>query len=263
MKFPLFSTSRKNNLATAWNKIHYWPLLQKIFTTPIQVPLSIRCYSHLFRLFKHAIDICSLQTTSRIAYDMCQDVVFIAAYFCRLGCPFAVTGLQQASLVCGFNQVVTLKIDNPASIAWFWMVKIYLFDSQCRSSPTLLPKNAYSGPIMVICEKKIFDVVISLLCKACVRSVEMSPSDSAFLKSLLTARSRQKQFVHTIKHGCRKGDKGTLMPLHFDMWCFLITVYISGKIFSSVFNLQNDISALLFPAPSKLRFSWLQPSRHV
>jgi len=24
------------------------------------------------------------------------------------------------------------------------MVKIYLFDSQCRSSPTLLPKNACS-----------------------------------------------------------------------------------------------------------------------
>jgi len=29
MKFPLLSTSNRNNLATAWYKIHYWPLLQK------------------------------------------------------------------------------------------------------------------------------------------------------------------------------------------------------------------------------------------
>jgi len=128
MEFPPFSTSRRNNLATAWCKIHHWPLLQKIFLTPAPVPLSICCYSHLFRLFKHAMHICSLQTTSRMAYHMCQDVVFVAAYFCRLGCPFVIIGLQQASLFCGFNQVVKLKTDNPASIAWFWMVKIYLFD---------------------------------------------------------------------------------------------------------------------------------------
>jgi len=64
------------------------------------------------------------------------------------------------------------------------VVKIYLFDSQCRSSTTLLPKNAYSGPLMVVCEKKIFDVMISMLCKACVRSVVVSPSES-----LLTAKN--------------------------------------------------------------------------
>ena len=35
------------------------------------------------------------------------------------------------------------------------------------------------------------------------------------------------------------------MPLDFEMWRFLITVYISGKIFSSVFNLKNGIFVLL------------------
>jgi len=68
------------------------------------------------------------------------------------------------------------------------MIKIYLIDSQCRSSPTLHTRNAHSGTLMVICEKNIFDVMISLLCKACVRSVVTSPSDSAFLKSLLIAK---------------------------------------------------------------------------
>jgi len=144
-------------------QINEWHLLQKIFPTPAPVRLSIRCYSHLFRLIKHAMHICSLQTTSRMAYCRCQDGVFVAAYFCRHGCSFAVTWLQQASRICGFNQVLTLKTDNPASIAWFWMVKIYLFDWKLK------------------------------------------------------------------------------------MWCFLITVHDSGKIFSLFFNLQNDISVLFVP----------------
>jgi len=44
---------------------------------------------------------------------------------------------------------------------------------------------------MVINEKNIFDVMISLLCKACVRSVVMSPSGSL----LIAVAPDRKQFV--------------------------------------------------------------------